>query len=329
MEYIEEMHKRMKLEDIDDNGSKESREAIALLLAAQSNHRYGTDVEEILSLLTEESSIIDRSDAPDFIIRNASGTIGIEHFEVAADSMIIDGKFQSTLAGASKALYEYNQNIETNKDLEKEYKKFFSAIESSTYYSSIHAFKRNFEKHLKNAGRYKQNLIGNGYKKLFFLIEMLSWNFVGLTAVGNESFDCDINNIPIFQDIVDIIATAIEIDAIILLFNNYPFYDSTVFAFTPQQATYNNIGVEIYEYAGNSEYVESVLRDLPKSGIGLEQFHTPDNYEKEKEAIKDVCKKAFSLIHSRKPCVMDNGFYETLVKSGVIPDRRSHIRKYR
>jgi len=311
-----------------DDGSKESREAIALVVAAQSKIRLGRDVDKILNWLIGEICTTSKSEVPDFILKSSTGITGIEHFEVAADSMEKNGKWQSSLAAASMALYNYNQNIGSAIKLEKEFENFHNAVNTSTYYSSIRVFRDIFNKHLKNTERYKQQIMANGGNRLVFLIEMLSWNFVGLTAVGKKTFDCNHINIPLCRDIVEIIATANDIDAVVLLFNSYPFYDSTVFAFTPQQAKNENIGVEIYEYAGNNEFVESRLNELFASGVSAVQFHIAGNFDTEKTAIKEVCKKAFNFVRSGKSCIVDTGFYDTMVKSGVIPDKRSYKVNY-
>jgi hypothetical protein len=305
-----------------DNGSKESRESIALNIAAQSKTRLGRNANEILGWLIGESCTINKSEVPDFILRSSTGVIGIEHFEIAAGSIKQNGKWCSPLAGASMALHRYDQSIGAANKLEKEFEKFIQAAETSTYYSSIRAFRDIFNKHLKNVGRYRQQIIANGGNRLVFLIEMLSWNFVGLTAVGKKTFNCNEKKIPLCRDIVDIIATANEIDAVVLLFNLHPFQDSTVFAFTPQQARDENIGVEIYEYAGNDEFVESSFGRLKDSGVSMAQFYMAGNFETEKKAIKEVCIKAFNLIRSGKACVVNTGFYDTLINNGVIPDER-------
>jgi hypothetical protein len=311
-----------------DDGSKDSKETIALIVTAQSKIRFGRDVDKILNWLIGEICTTSKSEAPDFVLKSSAGITGIEHFAIAADSIMKNGKWQSPLASASMALYNYNQNTGSGIELEREFEKFKNAVNTSTYYSSIYVFRDIFNKHLKNTQRYKQQIIANGGNRLVFLIEMLSWNFVGLTAVGKNTFDCDYNNIPLCRDIVEIIATADDIDAVVLLFNNYPFHDSTVIAFTPQQAKNENIGVEIYEYAGNSEFVESRFNELFTSGISAAQFHIAGNFDKEKTAIKEVCKKAFYLVRSGKPCIVDTGFYDTMVKYGVIPDKRSYKVNY-
>jgi len=305
-----------------DDGSKGSKEAIALVVAAESKIRFGRDVDNILNWLIGEICTTSKSEVPDFVLKSSAGITGIEHFAIAADSIVKNGRWQSPLAAASMALYNYNQNIGSGIELEREFEKFRNAVNISTYYSSICVFRDIFSKHLKNTERYKQQIITNGGSRLIFLIEMLSWNFVGLTAVGKNTFDCDYNNIPLCRDIVEIISTADDIDAVVLLFNNYPFHDSTVFAFTPQQAKNENIGVEIYEYAGNSEFVETSLNKLFASGISATQFHEVGNYETEKAAIKNVCSKAFNLIRTGKSCIVDTGFFDFLVNSGVIPDER-------
>lgn len=311
-----------------DNGFKDSREAIALIVAAQSKIRFGREANKILNWLIGGNCTTGKSEAPDFILKSSTGITGIEHFEIAADSIEKNGKWQSPLAGSSMALYNYNQNIGSAIEFKREFEKFKDAINKSTYYSSICVFRDIFNKHLKNTERYKQQIITNGGNRLVFLIEMLSWNFVGLTAVGKNTFDCDHINIPLCRDIVEIIATADDIDAVVLLFNNYPFHDSLVFAFTPQQAKNENIGVEIYEYAGNNEFVESRINELFASVDNAAQFHIADNLKEEKAAIKEVCKKALYLIRTGKPCIVNTGFYDTMVNIGVIPDKRTNKINY-
>jgi len=305
-----------------DNGTKDSREAIALITAAQSKIRFGRDADKILNWLIGDICTTGKSESPDFILKSSSGIVGIEHFEISADSIEENGKWKSPLAEVSMALYNYNQNIGSANKLGIEFEKFKNAVYKSTYYSSIRAFRYIFNKHLKNTERYKQQIIAYGGKNLVFLIEMLSWNFVGLTAVGKKTFDCDYNHIPLCRDIVEIIAKADNIDAIVLLFNNYPAYDSIVFAFTPQQARNENIGVEIFEYAGNSEFIESRFTELIASRVKANQFHIVGNYETEKNAIKENCSKACKLICSGKSCIVDTGLYDTLVDYGVIVDKR-------
>ena len=311
----------MEMINIVDDGSKESKEAIALAVATQAKYKFGKDVYKILDWLTGESCVKGKSEIPDFIIENSFGITGIEHFEVAASSIMINNKWQSPLAEASMALYNYRNNKQVD-DLDKKYEKLGNAIINSTYYSSIHAFKDIFEKHIKKVEEYRKKLIVYESNRLVFLVEMFSWNFVGLTAVGKKTFNCDHIKIPLCRDIVDIIATANNVDAIILLFNNYPFYDSTVFAFTPQQAKNDNIGVEIYEYAGNNDLAESYLRKIINIGISPEEFYFSDKHNEAKLAVRNVCKKAINLISSGKSCIIDTGFYDTLAKGGVIHDKR-------
>jgi hypothetical protein len=308
--------------DIVDDGSKEAKEAVALEVATHSKYNFGKDVDKILDWLIGKSCVEGKSEIPDFIIKSSSGVVGIEHFEVAANSVMINDKWQSPLAEASMALYNFRNN-KPAPDLDKKYEKLMNAIDNSTYYSSIRVFKGIFEKHLKKVEQYRKQLSIYNANKLIFLAEMLSWNFVGLTAVGKKTFDCNFIKIPLCRDIVKIIATADSVDAVVLLFNNYPSYDSTVFAFAPQQAKDDSIGVEIYEYAGNDELAESCLRKLINTGISPNEFYISENFYKERSAIRNVCNKAFNLIRSGKSCIVDTGFYDTLVQGGVIHDARA------
>jgi hypothetical protein len=81
--------------------------------------------------------------------------------------------------------------------------------------------------------------------------------------------------------------------------------------------------VEIYEYAGNDELAESCLRKLINTGISPNEFYISENFDKEKSAIRNGCNKAFNLIRSGKSCIVDTGFYDTLVQGGVIHDARA------
>jgi hypothetical protein len=279
--------------DIVDDGSKESKKAIALAVATQAKYKFGNGVEKILDWLIGKSCVEGKSEIPDFIINGSSGVVGIEHFEVAANSVMINDKWQSPLAEASMALYNYGNNKPVP-DLDKKLEKHHNTVGNTTYYSSIHVFKDIFEKHLKKAEQYRKRLSVYDANRLVFLVEMLSWEFIGLTAIGKKTFDCNFIKIPLCRDIVDIIATADSVDAVVLLFNNYPNNDSTVFAFTPQQAKDDSIDVEIYEYAGNDE----------------------------KSAIRNVCNKAFNLISSGKSCIVDTRFYNMLIQERLIPDER-------
>ena len=220
------------------------------------------------------------------------------------------------------ASYKYWNNKGQYSDIEKSRHRLISAAETSSYASSIRVFKYNFEKHYKKVANYRHRLSEFGGGRLIFLIDMLSWDFIGLTAVGNTVFDCGPENIPLCKDIVDIISTANKIDAVVLLYNLYPFHDSIVFSFTPAQAKSGNIGVEIFEYAGQDEYVKNEIDKAINSGVNRKNFYASENFKKIKPLVFDECKKAVSLVQSGKPCLINTGFYNTLVNFGVIPDQR-------
>ena len=138
-------------------------------------------------MLIGKSCIEGKSEIPYFIIKGSSGIVGIEHFEIAANSVMTNDKCQSPLAEASMALYNYGNNKPTP-DLDKKVEKHHNTVGNTTYYSSIRVFKDIFEKHLKKAEQYRKRLSLYDSNRLVFLVEMLPWHFVDLTSVEKYVF---------------------------------------------------------------------------------------------------------------------------------------------
>jgi len=226
---------------------------------------------------------------------------------ITAMARVLDSAVKRNARGAeeNKNWFEYvkeNGELNSNKTMEylnwvnntikdsgrndKEVDKMSQRIEKSasdrTYTSSMEVFKYHFENHLKKVDNYRQRHIQYGNIRIVFLIEMRSWHFEGLVAVGKEIFECRNDRVPLCKDLVDIVASANEIDAVVILFNLFPFNEPIVFAFTPQQAKNMDIGVEVYEYAG-------------RSGV----YMTEDDY-----------KKAIKLMKSQTPCVVETLRYD-------------------
>jgi hypothetical protein len=302
-----------------NNGSKESIEAFALIRSIQAEIKLGKSVGRILDWLKGESCTEKKEESPDFILKVNSGIIGIEHFQVTAGSVENNGKYQSL---PDKLFSMLNKNNGISNDHERFNDLYKQAMEANNYFFSIGAFKYNFENHLKNAEKYKERMNKYGYCRLVFLIEMLCWDFTGFTAVGNKTFNCDYEKIPLCKDIVDIISTAYNIDAVVILFNHYHQCNSTVFAFTPQEARNEDIGVDIYEYIGYSESLEKNLIKLTLDGVTPDGIYAHENYMDIVETIKKEFKISQDYIRSGKSCLVATCVYDMMVYNGLAEDKR-------
>jgi len=302
-----------------DDGSKESREAMALVVVSEAKQKYGNSVDTILNWLIGQPCTSDKSEMPDFILRGSSGVIGVEHFEVSANSVVEFGKWQSPLARASNVLHSFKNGKADLNDVEKEIDRLIKTDEKISYASSVRAFESIFNKHLSKVKTYRKRLSDFGGERLVFLIEMLAWNFVGLTALGNTSFDCNMTEVPLTKEIVDIVSSTDDLDAVVLLYNFYPFHESTVFAFTPQQARGNAVGIEIYEFVGNSELVENNLAKIMNTQANQNENILSDV---NRQTIMADCTNAFELISAGKSCIVQTNFYDFLVGNGIVNDKR-------
>jgi hypothetical protein len=303
-----------------NNGSKESIEAFALIGSIQAKIKLGKSVERILNWLKGESCTDKKEESPDFILKGPSGVIGVEHFQVTAGSVEKNGKYQSLPNKLFSLLNKNNGNPNEYKRINELNKQ---ALEANNYSLSICAFKYNFENHLKNTNKYKERI--NKYGdccRLVFLIEMLYWDFTGLTAVGKKTFNCNYGKIPLCKDIVDIISTANDIDAVVISFNLYNQHASTVFAFTPQEAKNGDIGVDIYEYIGYSNSLEKELIKFALNGVTPDEIHNHDNYFEIIEAVNNDYKNFQDYILSGKSCIVLTDVYNFLVYNGLIEDKR-------
>jgi hypothetical protein len=234
----------------------------------------------------------------------------------------IKGAMQSPMSGAVSALYKYRNNKSNIENFQKSVNLAYDNLSRLTYNNSMKAFKYIFEKHIQKAENYKKHTSHFGGNRLVFLVDMYGWFYSGLTAVGTKTFNCDDRNIPLCRDIVNIIAKADDIDAVVILFNTNPNYYPTVFAFTPKQAKNNDIGIEVYEYAGDSVYVESFKLKLKDGTISNDDFVLKDNYLSEKAVMLTECDKAFNMIQKGQSCLVKTSFYDTLVLNGIICDNR-------
>jgi len=195
-----------------NNESKIANENIAIVTAIQAKYKFGKSSNIIMNWLMSESCSIEKNESPDFIIKKSSGVIGVEHFQISASSVKKKGALQSLPNELFSVLKDKNRNYkqETKDNLMKQ------ALSTNNYHNSIQAFKIIFEDHLLKVKKYRENLSNYENVKIVFLIEMLFWDFVGLTAVGENTFNCDFNNIPMCKDIIDIISNANEINAVVI-----------------------------------------------------------------------------------------------------------------
>lgn len=303
-----------------NDGSKEANESLALEMAIQSKNKFGKSADIILSWLSEKSCIL-KEEAPDFILKGSSGVTGIEHFKVSTGSVGKKGKMESLPDKIYTASRRKNEGKPYDQDkIEATYKQ---AMLLSNYSDSICAFEYNFNKHLGKVESYKKRLFDeHGGCRLVFLIEMVYWDFTGMTAVGKKTFDWDFDNIPLYKDIVDFVSVANNVDAVVILFNFYPRYSSTVFAFTPQEAKNRSIGVEVYEYIGYGKALEIELIKMHNDGVTPDKIPTNKNFEELNKAIDDSCKKSQEYICSGKSCIVPTFVYEIMVDNGLIKDNR-------
>lgn len=299
--------------------SKEWKEKFALEMAIQAKIKLGKSAAIILGSIIGESCTKEKGESPDFIIKGTSGVIGIEHFQVTATSYMKKGKWQSTPDEIYHALYNDKGEHYDRETIMNTYKK---GMKENRYSSSIKIFTSTFDNHLKKAEEYKKNICKYGGNHLVFLIEMLYWDFSCLTAVGNKTFNCDYVNIPLCKDIVDIISDANNIDAVVILFRFDSTYDSTVFAFTPQEAKNGDIGVEVYEHIGYNESLESKLIELSCNGVTADKIFDIDNYFELCTTVNEDIKRSKNCILSGKSCIVPTFTYDDMVHKGIIVDKR-------
>jgi hypothetical protein len=301
-----------------NSGSKEIDENFALAIATQSEIKLGKSVDKILGWLRGKPCTNKKTESPDFILNSSSGVVGIEHFKVSTGSIEKRGKWYSLpdeIYGASKG--EHCDHEKT----EETYKK---AMVATRYPSSICTFKSILEKHLKHTKEYKEHISNYGGDRLVFLIELVHWDFIGLTAVGKKTFDCDYDNIPLCKDIVDSISEATDVDAVVILFNFYPYHNSTVFAFTPQEAKNGDIGEEIYEYIGYDESLEEKLIKLSCDGVLANELCDIDNYHELTNAVMENFEKSQLCIRSGKSCLVVTCVYDMMMDKGLVYNKRKN-----
>jgi hypothetical protein len=288
-------------------------------MAIKSKNKLGKSAAIILGSLRGESCTKEKVESPDFILKGTSGVIGIEHFQVTATSYMRKGKWQSTPDEIYHTLCNNKGKHYDRETIENTYKK---GMKENRYSSSIQVFKSSFENHLKKAKEYKKNICKYGGDHLVFLIDVLYWDFYGLTAVGNKTFNCDYVNIPLCKDIVDIISDANNIDTVVIMFRFDSTHDSTVFAFTPQEAKNDDIGVEVYEYIGYGESLESELIKLSCNGVTADKTYNIDNYFKLLTTVEKNKKEIKDCILAGKSCIVPTSVYDEMAYKGLIDDKR-------
>ena len=309
--------------------SNKSDEFFALEMAIRSKTKLGKSADSIFNWFGKKSCILQKGESPDFIIKDSSDVIGIEHFQVSTGSVMKKGEMQSLPNVIDSALRRKNKGKSFNGV--KTANTYKQAMVASNYSDSICAFEYNFNKHLEKVGSYKKRLCDEyGSGRLIFIIEMLFWDFTGLTAVGEKTFDWGFDNIPLSKDIVDIISEANNIDAVVILFNFEPDHDSTVFAFTPQEAKNGDVGVEIYKYVGYGEQFEKELIELVAhlNGVQCDSiltdiFSKAGNPAELTIAAKEIYQKSRELILSGQPCLVATCVYDMMVRDGFIEDKRA------
>ena len=304
----------MKRPSVDD-GSKESKEAVALHVALTAKNKFGRDARQIVDLLTGSQYGSEKSESPDFLLKYGSDIVGVEHFEVTADTLEQrSNKFQSQISRVARIHYELGRGKKQFSDLECGMQEFIAQASNSNYLTAIRAFEYVFEKHKKKIPKYHENVESVGGSRLVFLVEMIGWTFPNLVAVGESSFNWEIDRIPLTKDIVDIAASADELDAVILLFNNYPFHDSTVFAFCPRDARSGTIGAEVYEYAGYDDEINNALARIAKEGIDAQEFWNSIGGQALRTKIDDSNFNAMDLLKKKVPCIIESGLYNSLIE---------------
>jgi len=304
------------------DGSKFSKERNALLLAIESKNKLGKSAENIINRLRGQSFTEEKSEAPDFILKSSSGVTGIEHFQVSTGSVKKKDNWQS-LPDEIKAVLNNCDDKQYINDKTK--RKLRQAMEATRYPASIDTFRDIFNKHLEKAKIYKKNICKYGGDHLIFFIEMLFWDFIGLTAVGKKTFNCNYDNIPLSKEIVDIISVADDVDSVIIFFNYNPYHhNSTLFAFTPTEARNGEISEEIYEYVGYDESLEKKLIKLSCDEISTDKINTIDNYFELCNEVTEDCKKSQAYILSGKSCLVNTFTYDMMIYKGIIDDKRKN-----
>lgn len=206
---------------------KKERELTCLRKAFEYGLKRGGGTRRMIEKLQGEILDCDDSERPDFVIRTKAGfLLGVEHFvadQASEESMKKPGSYLGHSveqeAAARRVYEEYREEVLSGSDclgrLGGDLADLMAgALElqrNSTYASFVNHFNYVVNKHLRNAQGYRTN-IANRFSvscksvKLAFLIDIRSsFERFFVNNPSGKCHRCDSGELPIFEDIVEIL----------------------------------------------------------------------------------------------------------------------------